>query len=59
MTTCLGKSCSFDLPCMSFENVYQFAFFPFGLESGVWDLIVIVPDHCLFSLERRRILTPQ
>ena len=37
MTTCLRKSCSFGLPCVSFMNVYQFvcAFFPFsvGLNS--------------------------
>ena len=29
--------------------------FPFGFESGMWDLIVLIPDHCLliyFSLER-------
>ena len=24
MTTCLGKSCLFHLPCVSFVNVYQF-----------------------------------
>ena len=52
MTTCLGKSCSFGLPCVSFVNVYQFvcvcASFPFGFEGGMWDLIVVVPDHCLF-----------
>ena len=23
------------------------AFFPFGFEGGMWDLIVFVPDHCL------------
>ena len=22
--------------------------FPFGFEGGVWDLIVLIPDHCLF-----------
>ena len=21
--------------------------FPFGLEGGMWDLIVLIPDHCL------------
>ena len=51
ITICLGKSCSFGLPCVSFVNVYQFvcvcASFPFGFEGGVWDLIVVVPDHCL------------
>ena len=34
---------------MSFVNVYQFACvsFPFGLECGICDLIVLIPDHCL------------
>ena len=45
MTTYLGKSCSFGSPCVTFVNVCQF--FPFGLESKMWDLIVLVPDHCL------------
>ena len=21
--------------------------FPFGIESGTWDVIVLIPDHCL------------
>ena len=47
MATCLGKSCSFDLLCMSFVNVYQSVCpsFPFGFEGGMWD--VLIPDHCL------------
>ena len=45
MTTCLGKTCSFCLPCMSFENsCYAF---PFGFEGGIQNLIVLIPDHCL------------
>ena len=30
-------------------NVYQFCecSFPFGFEGGMWDLIVLLPDHCL------------
>ena len=43
MTTCLGKSCSFGLPCVSFENVVNLcmcASFPVGFEGGMWDLIV-------------------
>ena len=45
MTTCLGKSCSFGLPCVSFVNVYPCvcvclcvcvcASFPFGFEGGI------------------------
>ena len=29
------------------HSVYVFSYFPFGFEGGVWDLIVLVPDHCL------------
>ena len=28
-------------------SVYVFCFFPFGFEGRMWDLIVLVPDHCL------------
>ena len=51
MTTCLGKSCSFGLPCMPFVNCCQFMYlvlslsFPFGFEGRIWDLIESVPDH--------------
>ena len=53
MTTCLGKSCLFGLLCMSFVNVYQIVCvcvcpsFRFGIESGMWDVVVLIPDHCL------------
>ena len=48
MTTCLGKSCSFGLLCVSFVNVYQsVCYFLFGFIGGMWNLIVITPDHCL------------
>ena len=46
MITCLGKSCSFGLLWVYFVNIYQFlcvSFFP----GGVWDLILLVPGHCL------------
>ena len=23
------------------------SFFPFGIEGGMWDAIVLIPDHCL------------
>ena len=45
MVICMGKSCSFGLPCVSFINVYQFAcvcFFPFlfrGFDVG-FDCII-------------------
>ena len=29
-------------------SVYVFSYFPFGFEGRMWDLIVSVPDHCLF-----------
>ena len=45
MTTGLGKSCSFGLPRVPFVNCCQFI--SFGLEGGIWDLIVSAPDHCL------------
>ena len=28
--------------------MYVFSYFPFGFEGRIWDLIVSVPDHCLF-----------
>ena len=44
MTTCLRKSCSF----VSFVNecICECTSFPFGFEGGVWDLVVLFPDHC-------------
>ena len=39
MTTCLGKS--------YFLSVRVYAFFPFGFAKGTWDMIVLVPNHCL------------
>ena len=34
---------------MSFVDVYQFVClsFPFGFECGMWDLILLIQDHCL------------
>ena len=50
MTSCLGKSCSFGLLCLCFMGVCQIlyvSFFPFGAEGRMWDVIVLIPDHCL------------
>ena len=50
MPTCLGKRCSFGILCVSFEIVYQIFVcpsFPFGIEGGMWDVIVLIRDHCL------------
>ena len=38
MTTCLGKSCLFDLPCMYIVNVYQFV-------SVLFSLLVLRVGH--------------
>ena len=52
MTTCLGKSCSFGLPRVPFVNCCQLMYLviSFGFEGRMWDLIVSVPDHFLFTL---------
>ena len=49
MTSCLRKRCLFGLLCVFIEKVYLFvcASFPFSFEGGIWDLIVLVPNHCL------------
>ena len=28
-------------------SVCQISSFPFGIEGGMWDVIVLIPDHCL------------
>ena len=53
MTTCLGKSCLFGLPCVSFVGVYQIlcvSFFPFSIEGRMLVVIALIPDHCLSVL---------
>ena len=35
---------------MSFVGVVEFCVcpsFPFGFQGGIWDVIVLIPDHCL------------
>ena len=63
MTTDFGKSCSLDLLCVSFVNVYCLvcvcvlvyvcvcvcAYFPFGFESVLMDLTVLIFGYC-FSI---------
>ena len=46
MATCLGKCCSFGVLCVSFVNFYQIVCVSF-LEGGMWDVIVLIPDHSL------------
>ena len=47
MATCLGKS-SFGLLCVYIVNVYHFVYIL--LSRLMWDLIVYVPDHCLYPV---------
>ena len=50
MSTCLGKSCSFGLLCVSFVTVYKFVCMLLSLfasEGGALDLIVLIPGHYL------------
>ena len=49
MNNCLGKSCSFGLLCASIEGVCQILCepsFPFDIEGRMWNVIVLIPDHC-------------
>ena len=50
MTTCLGLSRSFGSLCVSFvcQIVCVCPSFPFGIEGRLCDVIVLIPDHCLF-----------
>ena len=42
------KELSFDFLCVSFVNVSQYVcVFLSEFEDGMWDLIVLVPDHCI------------
>ena len=53
MTTCFGKSCSFNLLCVSFVDIYRFvcALLSLGFEGRMSDLIELVPDNAfLFTL---------
>ena len=59
MTTCLRKSCSFGLLCVSFMNVDQFVFVLLILLLWGWDVgfDLLTPDHCLsFNFFRLPIL---
>ena len=50
MATCLGKELLIRLTVHVFHerlSIYICASFPFGFEGGMWDLIILVSDHCL------------
>ena len=50
MITCLGRAVhSVNCTCLSWALV-KFCVcpsFPFGIEGGMWDVIVLIPDHRL------------
>ena len=51
MTTCLGKELFIRFTASAFRkllSIYVFSYFPFGFAGRMWDLIVSVPDHCLY-----------
>ena len=45
---------------VSLERLLIFAYtsFPFGFEGGVWDLIILVPDHLYFYFETLLMTNP-
>ena len=48
-----GKELFIRFTARAFHNllsIYVFNYFLFGSEGRIWDLIVSVPDHCLFFL---------
>ena len=49
MTTYLGKSCLVNCACLSWALVTFCVCpsFPFDIKGGMWDVIVLIPDHCL------------
>ena len=53
MNTCLGKSCSFGLLCVSFVGVCQILcvlLSLFCVEGRMWDVIVLIPALGFFLL---------
>ena len=60
MTTCLGKSCSFGLlsVCVLHErlSICACVSLSFGFEGEMWNLIILVPDHCLSFYFGRKIV---
>ena len=53
MTTCLEKRCFMRyIVCVGRESVSfcVCAYVPFGFEGGMWDLILLVPDHGMWDL---------
>ena len=50
MSTCLGKELFIRFTMCVFReplSVNVCSSFPFGFEGGIWDLIVLISDHCL------------
>ena len=46
MTTCLGKMYCVCPVCGRLSTFVR-ACFPFGVEDGMWNFILLLPDHCL------------
>ena len=51
MNTCSGKRAVHSVNCACLSRaLVKFCVcpsFPFGIEGGMWDVIVLIPDHCL------------
>lgn len=49
-TSYLGKSCSFGSLLIISRTLINFCVcpsFPFGFQSGMWNFIILIPDHWL------------
>ena len=49
----VGTELFIRVTCVSIENVYQSVcvlLTPFAFKDGMWDLIILIPDHCIFSI---------
>ena len=58
MTTCLGKSCPFGLPCVSFVGVGQIlcSSFPFGIACRTYDVTVFLIIAFLFIYQASSVI---
>ena len=58
MTTCLEKELFIRFTVYVFRERLSICVcpsFPFDFEGGMWDLIAVIPDHCLsiyFSIDK-------
>ena len=50
MTTCFEKSCAFRFTVCVLHgrlSICVCVSFPIGVKGRMWDLITLIPDHCL------------